>query len=100
LQEVPKGPEKDPARAAMKRNPIMSARCPKCGKKSHTTSGTSPRAMFCHGCNLEFEPEGTEGMADIPYGDPARIAERREQREIREKRQASEARRRQLRGGL
>jgi hypothetical protein len=56
--------------------------------------------MFCHGCNLEFEPEGTEGMADIPYGDPARIAERREQREIREKRQASEARRRQLRGGL
>jgi hypothetical protein len=53
----------------------MSARRPKCGKKSHTTSGTSPRAMFCH-------------------------AERREQREIREKRQASEARRRQLRGGL
>lgn len=79
----------------------MSApRCPRCGKKSHTTSGTTPHAMFCHGCNLEFEPAGTEGIDDTPYGDPARIAEKREQREIREKRQASEARRRLLKGGL
>ena len=79
----------------------MSApRCPRCDKKSHTTSGTSPHAMFCHGCGIEFEPEGVEGMSDIGYGDPARIAERREQREIREKRQASDARRRMLKGGL
>ena len=79
----------------------MSApRCPRCGKKSHTTSGTSPHAMFCHGCGIEFEPEGVEGMSDIGYGDPARIAERREQREIAEKARKNREHRATLRGGL
>ena len=76
---------------------MRDPKCPRCQRKTATTSGTTPRAYFCPHCRIEFEPESD---GDIGYGDPARIAERREQREIREKRQASEARRAKLRGGL
>ncbi len=76
---------------------MKDPKCPRCGKKTATPSAENNHAFYCHHCKQAFEAidDGTIGK-----GDPSRIAERREQREIREKRQASEARRRMLKGGL
>ena len=76
----------------------MSApRCPRCGKKTATPSAENNHAFYCHHCKQAFEAidDGTIGK-----GDPARIAERREQREIAEKARKNREHRATLRGGL
>ena len=71
--------------------------CPMCGNARHVRPN-GDRLFYCTACGGLYDDSGDDGT--IGYGDPARIAEKREQREIREKRQASEARRRLLKGGL
>ena len=66
-------------------------RCPFCGYKHTRTSASTLRAFFCPQCGREFEPED-DGF--IPNGDPARIVEEAEQRQIK----AREDRRREHRG--
>ena len=56
------------------------ARCPRCGMATVTKSGSTDRAWYCHHCELEFEPEDD---GDIGYGDPAKIAAGRLDRERR-----------------
>ena len=76
---------------------MIATRCPRCGKNSYTTSGENNHAFYCHHCRLAFEAidDGTIGK-----GDPARIAERREQREIADKARKNREHRATLRGGL
>ena len=76
---------------------MKDPKCPRCQRKSSTPSGTTPRAYYCHGCRIEFEPESD---GDIGYGDPARIAERREQREIADQARRKREYRAKLKGGL
>ncbi len=59
---------------------IVQNPCPRCGRPG-TPSGA--RLFFCGTCQMEFEPDTGDG--EIPYGDPAKIVERRENRRLTEK---------------
>jgi hypothetical protein len=54
-------------------------RCPACGQQ---TVDRGNGFGYCHGCKMEFD---SESDGDVTYGDPARIVERREQRELEAK---------------
>ena len=61
-----------------------SAICPKCGKKSTTTSGTTLHAFYCRDCKMEFEPMEVDGIdPTIGRGSPSRRLEREEERAAR-----------------
>ena len=53
------------------------ARCPRCGRVSHTTSGENARAWYCHECRMPFE-DVDDG--DISYEPPDRRMRREERR--------------------
>ena len=79
-----------------------TSKCPRCGRPSSTTTATNNHTYWCGYCRMEFE-DCADG--DFGYGDPARIAERREryllaaQRRQRQQQQRV-AKRSDLRGGL
>jgi ribosomal protein L37AE/L43A len=52
-----------------------SAKCPRCGHKSTTPYAGNQHTWYCHGCGMAFE---TVEDGTTPYGDPSRIAARRE----------------------
>jgi tRNA(Ile2) C34 agmatinyltransferase TiaS len=59
---------------------VDEATCPRCHKPTATPSGD--RYFWCHNCKMEFD---TEDDGDIGRGRPDRIAERREEYQIRQR---------------
>lgn len=55
----------------------LSPPCPKCNSRKTRPNGE--RLFWCVKCEMLFDLSGEDG--DIGYGDPARVAERREKRE-------------------
>ncbi len=54
------------------------AKCPRCRKPSTTPCRGKDR-FYCHHCRMEFEGEDD---GTVTYGDPSRIAELRELRQL------------------
>lgn len=65
-------------------NTTSEARCPRCNRRTSTTSSANQHAFYCHHCKMEFEAVDD---GDIGYRRPETNAANAEQRAARRRQQ-------------